>query len=115
MDTKFGKIEEIKIEVVWDLNYVKNQLNLEIILLKFPTKIKITVEYETAILEWECFETKEWLEKKDLENIHYTTLVDEWTNIPANKVQKATNIEIYYKEMYGLKFYLSSLSYKTDK
>ena len=115
MDTKFGKIEKIKIEAVWCLNHVRGDLNLDVRFLVFPTKIKMTVEYEAAILEWECFETEEWLAKKDSGYVDYATLVNDWANTPANKVQKTANIEIYYKEMYGLKFYLSSLLYKTDE
>jgi hypothetical protein len=114
MDTKFGKIKEIKVEIQWDLNFIKNELSVGIILAKFPTKIIMTVEYEEAILEWECFETEEWLAKKNSGHIHYTTLVNDWANTLPNNVQKTTNVEIYYKEMYGLKFYLSSLSYKTN-
>ena len=77
MDTKFGKIKAVKIDVDWDLNFVsgfvkqntltsnRGELSVETILLKFPTKIIMTAEYEEAILEWECFETEEWLAKKD--------------------------------------------------
>ena len=83
--------------------------------INFPQSIDIKVEYDKYILNWQCFQTKEWLENQQQQELTYDTLVDLWESTPTHAVQVTPSQENWYKEIYGLKFVVCSLEHKRIK
>jgi len=84
----------------------------------FPTRIVVEVEYEKYILEWSCFETQKFIEFKNSNNITLALLVDSanlfslWNNPLVKKIEVSKDIQHYYLEIFGLKFFLGCVTYK---
>jgi hypothetical protein len=124
----FGEIKSITLTEKWDLEkqyrlFVEKGQNEQtkitpMLYVDFPTEICATVEYENYILEWSCFETKEFIEYRNSNNLTYESLLNSanlfslWNNALVKKIEINQDKENYCLEIFGLKFFLGSLMYK---
>lgn len=130
----FGKMVSIKLNVNFDLDPLANcsrsllsgDLSLWIDLYKkdhhlnqlrtatFPNTIEVITEYNNYILTWQGFQTEVWLDNKDTHNLSYEILANIWESTPVNVVRVTPSKENWYKEIFGVKFFVSYLEYKKD-
>lgn len=134
-DINFGEIKNITLTTNWNLEpliqFAYSELANDVShwmdlyengdesrmsrVVNFPQSIDIKVEYDKHILNWQCFQTKEWYDNKNTEKIgYYEDIVDLWKSTPTHTVQVTPSQENWYKEIYGLKFMVSSLEYKKE-
>lgn len=124
----FGEIKNITLTEEWDIEkqhrlFVEKGQDGQIkttsmLYAHFPTEIRANVEYENYILVWSCFETKEFIEYRNSNKLTFESLVNSanlfslWNNTLVKKIEINPSIENYYLEIFGLKFFLGSLTYK---
>jgi hypothetical protein len=131
-DIDFGEIKNIELNTNWNLEplmeFVYSELANDMShwpdlykngdesrmmrRVNFPQKIEIKVYYDRYIQTWVCFQTEEWINKKDTEKLKsYENMVKLWRSVPIQTVKTTPTQENWVKEIFGLKFFISSLQY----